>query len=451
MGTKADLATFLNHLPAVDRVDERKALLTFTGPAELGIYLNWEGSNVQFTERLLEELSRRGKATLSGFLAGLLNAPHVANNVDRQTQLVALSGRVDALDEVGFRAEFPVPVAGGQAVPAQPPDPSMLAATVIGEVLVPYYKLGEDTLGQQAGPRAVALGKRMAGKVEAALGGDPAAAPFLPAFKQSPELLQVGMLGILKNKLTSDPALAGELAGVLASAAAEPERGGLQALVEVSQKIGVVKGDVVGAVVGYDVLKDIGAKIGVTQTADTVEAGASLVGAVVGNAGPVTIGGQHHQGDNINTGGGAFFGGNVHAGGDVTGRDRVVHGDQVGGDQITAGDISGTGIAIGRGAQASVQQGLSAADLDRLFAPLMSAVASAPPDKQVQAVQAANDLKAEVAKGDEADDSRMAALIDDLVKLVPGAVSAVISMFATPVVGGLAGNVTKFVLDRLKG
>jgi len=44
-------------------------------------------------------------------------------------------------------------------------------------------------------------------------------------------------------------------------------------------------------------------------------------------------------------------------------------GDKVGGDKFTVGDVQGTGIAIGRGAQAQVQQGISAAELDRLFAP----------------------------------------------------------------------------------
>jgi hypothetical protein len=38
-----------------------------------------------------------------------------------------------------------------------------------------------------------------------------------------------------------------------------------------------------------------------------------------------------------------------------------------------------------------------------------------------------------------------------LAGLVPGAVSALVSAFASPVIGGLAGPVTKFVLDRIQG
>jgi hypothetical protein len=44
----------------------------------------------------------------------------------------------------------------------------------------------------------------------------------------------------------------------------------------------------------------------------------------------------------------------------------------------------------------------------------------------------------------------VAKLIDKLVDLVPGAISAVVSAFATPILGGVAGPVTRFVLDRLK-
>lgn len=68
----------------------------------------------------------------------------------------------------------------------------------------------------------------------------------------------------------------------------------------------------------------------------------------------------------VTTGGGAYIGGNVNTGGgDLVGRDKTVWGDTVygdkiagdksAGDTITVGDISGgTGIAIGRKAQATV-------------------------------------------------------------------------------------------------
>jgi hypothetical protein len=147
----------------------------------------------------------------------------------------------------------------------------------------------------------------------------------------------------------------------------------------------------------------------------------------------------------VDTSGGAYVGGSMSVGGDFVGRDRIVDGDQ-----ITTGYISGTGIAVGRDTKVTVIQGLSGADLDKIFAPLMAAIQAAPLDKQAQATQKANDLKHEAAKGKDADDSRMGKLIDSLVGLVPGAVSAIVSSFASPILGGIAGPVTKFVLDKIQ-
>ena len=159
----------------------------------------------------------------------------------------------------------------------------------------------------------------------------------------------------------------------------------------------------------------------------------------------------------IDTGGGAYIGGNVNVGGGTfVGRDKIVHGDEVhgdkvGGDKITVGDVQGTGIAIGRGAQAQVQQGISAAELDRLFAPLVTLTRDLPPDQRELAEQKVQELKQETAKGKSADDSRLAKLIDGVIALAPAAVSTVVGMFTTPILGGLVGPVTKFALDRIQG
>jgi hypothetical protein len=172
-------------------------------------------------------------------------------------------------------------------------------------------------------------------------------------------------------------------------------------------------------------------------------------GAVAVGSGGVHVGGQNtgsiNTGTQVNTDGGAYVGGNVKAGGNFVGRDRIVHGDQ-----ITMGDVSGTGNPIGRGAQSSVTQGISPRDLESLFAPLLAVVAQqTTTDKQAAAVQQVQELKAEIAKGKQADDSTMGKVIDNLVGMVPGAVGSVVSMFSTPILGGIAGPVTKFVLDKL--
>jgi hypothetical protein len=123
----------------------------------------------------------------------------------------------------------------------------------------------------------------------------------------------------------------------------------------------------------------------------------------------------------IDTSGGAYVGGNIHTdGGDFVGRDKII-------------------------------QGISPQDLETLFAPLLAIVVQqAPSDKQLAAAQQVQELKAEVAKGKQADDSKMGKIVDGLVGMVPGAVGQVVSMFATPILGGIAGPVTKCVLGKLK-
>ena len=125
----------------------------------------------------------------------------------------------------------------------------------------------------------------------------------------------------------------------------------------------------------------------------------------------------------INTGGGAYIGGGVNTGG----------GNFVGRDQ-------------------TVQQGLGGAELAAALAPLIDAIQHAAPNPETQAaaMREMDELKQELAKGKSANDGRVAGILDDLAKLIPGAVAAVVSAFGTPLLGGIAGPVTQFVLDRLK-
>lgn len=139
----------------------------------------------------------------------------------------------------------------------------------------------------------------------------------------------------------------------------------------------------------------------------------------------------------------------VHVGGSVGG--SIVTGDHVTtGDQITTGDISGQGIAVGRGASGTSTQGISGAELAQLFAPLMAAAQQAPPAQRAAAAETAAALQQEVARGRQADDGRLAGLIEGLVALVPGAVGTVVSTFASPILGGVAGPATRYVLEKLR-
>jgi uncharacterized caspase-like protein len=159
----------------------------------------------------------------------------------------------------------------------------------------------------------------------------------------------------------------------------------------------------------------------------------------------------------VDTGGGSYNPGGVKTGGgDFVGRDKVVHGDEVhgdkvGGDKFTVGDISGSsGIAIGRGAQASVSYGLDADEIDKLFQPVLQAISQAPQGIQAEALRQVKDLKKEAAKGESANDGLMASLLNELKKLVPGAVGALAQAFASPALQKAAGDLTRLVLNTFR-
>jgi hypothetical protein len=137
-----------------------------------------------------------------------------------------------------------------------------------------------------------------------------------------------------------------------------------------------------------------------------------------------------------------------HVYGDIVHGDKV-SGDKVNGDKITVGDISGsTGVAIGSGASANVhtQQGLAGDELNQLFAPLLAEVARHDP-VSVPQVQA---LKAEVEKGEEADDEKMADLISEIAEAAPSVVESIVNLFTNSVVAKVAGGATNYILKRLR-
>ena len=89
--------------------------------------------------------------------------------------------------------------------------------------------------------------------------------------------------------------------------------------------------------------------------------------------------------------------------------------------------------------------------INESFAPVEAAIKTAPPEQQAAAKKQLEELKNETAKGKEANDGVVAKLVEGLVGLVPSAVGAVVSAFGTPVLGGIAGPVTKYVLDKIQG
>jgi hypothetical protein len=119
-----------------------------------------------------------------------------------------------------------------------------------------------------------------------------------------------------------------------------------------------------------------------------------------------------------------------------------------GGITITGGTV-GTGggdIFVGNKVQF-----ISAKHIDDAFRPIAQALERTPPEHKAAAEQTLHALKNEAAKGKDANDSIIAKLLEGLVGLVPGAVSAVVGAFASPLLSGIAGPVTKYVLEKLPG
>jgi len=139
-------------------------------------------------------------------------------------------------------------------------------------------------------------------------------------------------------------------------------------------------------------------------------------------------------------------------GGDFVGRDKTVHGDEVRGDKITVGNVSGDGFAFGRGASVSVDRGLNPQTLGVVLTPVVESIHQNAVDAatQAEALRKIEEIKQELAKGKQEDDGRLAGLIQSLVDLVPGAVSSVVSAFTTPILGALTGPVTAYILGKLR-
>lgn len=102
----------------------------------------------------------------------------------------------------------------------------------------------------------------------------------------------------------------------------------------------------------------------------------------------------------------------------------------------------------------NVNRGLSKEELEQLaglFLPFREQVGQVtPPDKQTQIEEKVQELHTELSKGQNANTGQLTKIVDGIVELVPGALSSVTSLFATPILGGLVGPVAKFVLHHLR-
>jgi hypothetical protein len=105
---------------------------------------------------------------------------------------------------------------------------------------------------------------------------------------------------------------------------------------------------------------------------------------------------------------------------------------------VTTGNVSGTGIAIGHGASAVVQQGVLAQELEPLFATVLAHIESRPADHEVDKAELArtvSQVEQEAAKGEEADLGRLAHLLKVLKAVAPDVLEVTAAALLNPVAG----------------
>lgn len=147
--------------------------------------------------------------------------------------------------------------------------------------------------------------------------------------------------------------------------------------------------------------------------------------------------------------------GDVTVKGDIAGRDAIrygdtVHGDQVGGDKYTTGDITGnTGVAIGRNSTVSTSSEQHNTQISALIMPLIAIAQSAASDVRSNAIVKAVEIQSEAVKGSNANDQQLAGLIQDFVEMLPAAKESIATVFSSPQLADIGGSATKFALSRL--
>lgn len=153
----------------------------------------------------------------------------------------------------------------------------------------------------------------------------------------------------------------------------------------------------------------------------------------------------------VNTGGGAFIEGELHtAGGSFVGRDQFIQGDQISGDQISVGDISNSNVAIGRGAKATMTTSLNNSAIETYMIQLNQDAQKAPPKMRQQVLDNIEKLEREIKKGESANDTDLATIINDLIELAPQAAGTISQLFSDPNISFITGDVTRFVLNRIR-
>ena len=131
---------------------------------------------------------------------------------------------------------------------------------MVTQILTPYYKIGPDEMRATKSNQASKIAEQVAQVLESAFADSPDASDTFAAFKEAPVDGQAFLIRTLNRRLGQDPVLTKQLTDIVTSTA-EESQAGLEALSEVSQTIETVRGKVIGAAIGNDVMGKINVKV----------------------------------------------------------------------------------------------------------------------------------------------------------------------------------------------
>lgn len=110
----------------------------------------------------------------------------------------------------------------------------------------------------------------------------------------------------------------------------------------------------------------------------------------------------------------------------------------VGGDQISVSQVTGSTLAVGREAHVEIQQGVSGAELGELFERIYARIQERPtaPDvEKEEIVDTVQRIEGEVAKGEEANTSKLERWLKTLAQMAPDIFDVVAATLTSPAAG----------------
>lgn len=210
-----DLRECFLTLPGLDDAEARKAFIDFIPHKSLGRYLDWSGSRMEFTVRVIDEVTCRGQRFTADFLRSAGMEPQIGE--EKATRLKDLATQIDKLTTDLWLKEFPTAPFVLQERPELTADLDRLASIVVSSKLLPYYGLGTDALMRQAGRPATQMAEAVAARVATAILDKRVTMAVFEEFTQKPTKTEWAFITFLRNLFELDGQLADDLAEQLTS------------------------------------------------------------------------------------------------------------------------------------------------------------------------------------------------------------------------------------------